>query len=598
MKFDIKPMVDWYDPKQLAATGVKTVVSTVFGNFADRREMQAALIPSQPYHDCSKEDELWMDYICDLGDGFNPTYTLAHLLAKAELVVGEKVTKRGNILVMGGDEVYPTPEMKEYDNRLRGPYHAAFPKDKDDKNPPKLFVIPGNHDWYDGLTNFLKVFCQGRSLGNWRTEQTRSYFAIKLPHRYWLLGIDIQLNSDIDVPQLGYFRNVAENHFQPGDKVILATAEPAWVYESFDIKNNSNRRLNFFINKILIGKPNEDEEETSQHYYGGKNKDIQIQIVLTGDLHHYSRYVQPIHGQQDRQLITAGGGGAFLHTTHSLVSDPEKLSEAKIRFEKAFPSKTESLKLNLQNLLFVWHGWRMSVILGCVNLLIMMLLFLGKSYSIDKGFYQSIEELDFSQDWIEPILFSPFALILWITVVIGIFLFADTKSGGHKYLNRVAGLVHGLLQGSVIFLFLISIGYLGISISILRGLLGCLVAIVLGFVAIGVSNSMVKYLTLLGFLVVGCIPFLLSGLFFGFYLWFCSQFLGNHITEASSAFKGEHFKNIVRIQITKEGIAIYPLGIRKVIKNWKNVGTDESPEFKGDEPKVELIEKPIFIPNT
>lgn len=50
----------------------------------------------------------------DLGDGFNPTYALATLLAEEKLDLaggtgdGESVpTQRGRLLVMGGDQVYP-----------------------------------------------------------------------------------------------------------------------------------------------------------------------------------------------------------------------------------------------------------------------------------------------------------------------------------------------------------------------------------------------------------------------------------------------------------------------------------------------------------
>ena len=139
MDFERKPMVDWYDPKQLASTAAKTVVSSIFGNFADRREMQAALdteqkgqtdtdIPQQDvsllevsmvdehqeFFDYSQKDEIWLDYISDLGDGFNPTFTLAKLLGEKTLDLDGTITQRGKILVMGGDEVYPTPEIEKY----------------------------------------------------------------------------------------------------------------------------------------------------------------------------------------------------------------------------------------------------------------------------------------------------------------------------------------------------------------------------------------------------------------------------------------------------------------------------------------------------
>src|SRR5690606_13337369 len=315
MKFKRQKMVDWYNPKQLAFTATKTIISGIFGNFADRREMQAALDPDLKPHDSSEQADLWIDFISDLGDGFDATYTMAHLMAKEELLVEGQVIKRGNILIMGGDQVYPTPEMEEYDNRLRGPYHAAFPWVNHDHNRPSLFALPGNHDWYDGLTNFLRLFCQGRSLGNWHSKQKRSYFALKLPHNTWLLGIDVQLNADIDYPQLCYFKEVARQ-LEAHDKIILCTAEPSWVYRSFDKKDRSQERLNLFINRILFGKESGQDDQKSPDEQ--KNKGVEVVAILTGDLHHYSRYEETDQAGRKRQLVTAGGGGAFMHSTHTL----------------------------------------------------------------------------------------------------------------------------------------------------------------------------------------------------------------------------------------------------------------------------------------
>src|SRR5690606_2520040 len=122
----------------------------------------------------------------------------------------------------------------------------------------------------------------------------------------WLLGIDVQLNADIDYPQLCYFKEIAEKHIEAGDKIILSVAEPSWVYQSFDKKNNSNNRIKFFIDQIIFGEGEKYEE---------KNKSLQITAILTGDLHHYSRYEEIGKDLKKCQLITAGGGGAFMHPT-------------------------------------------------------------------------------------------------------------------------------------------------------------------------------------------------------------------------------------------------------------------------------------------
>ncbi|MEJ7764546.1 MAG: hypothetical protein WKF86_03525, partial [Acidimicrobiales bacterium] len=110
-----RPMVRWFDPHQLLDTAVRVVVSGIFSSYADNRELQARR-PAE-VTDRSGADDVWFDYVADLGDGWNSTYTVARLLATEELKLewdGEThVTERGRILVMGGDQVYPVPKAVE-----------------------------------------------------------------------------------------------------------------------------------------------------------------------------------------------------------------------------------------------------------------------------------------------------------------------------------------------------------------------------------------------------------------------------------------------------------------------------------------------------
>ena len=181
---------------------------------------------------------------------------MAYLLAQPKLDVtvttGEETvpTTRGSVLVMGGDEVYPSASARAYEERTKGPYNAAMPHSDD---PPALFAIPGNHDWYDGLTAFLRFFCQGGWVGGWKTEQRRSYFAVKLPQRWWLLGIDIQFDTYIDAPQIEYFRDVAAQ-IQDGDGIILCNAKPSWV-EGGKPQSKAYATLDYFITVVLGKKP-------------------------------------------------------------------------------------------------------------------------------------------------------------------------------------------------------------------------------------------------------------------------------------------------------------------------------------------------------
>ena len=326
------PMVGWYNPMMLVKAGVDTIVSTTFGRYADQRVMQAVTAGPGVYYDYSAggavrevslapspapspspaddgeeqpgpEDDFWVDYVADVGDGWNSTYTIASLLAKPQLDLAvpggpSQTTDRGRVLVFGGDQVYPVASRQEYRRRLIGPYQAAFANQKD---APHAYAIPGNHDWYDGLVSFSRLFCAGEPFAaraddrsgspGCPTRQRRSYFALKLPHGWWLLGTDVQLGSDLDAPQLTFFRAVAAK-FGDDDRVILCTPEPHWLRPKVEEKR-------------------EDVDSTALQTLERDVLRRRVSVFVAGDVHHYSRYEA-----DGTHLVTAGGGGAFLHPTH------------------------------------------------------------------------------------------------------------------------------------------------------------------------------------------------------------------------------------------------------------------------------------------
>ena len=81
----------WFDPRTLVQTGKFVALSSVFGTYADKREAQA-IAPTEPFHDHSTAHDTWIDYISDVGDGFNATYSLAYLLAQRFLESGLSTT--------------------------------------------------------------------------------------------------------------------------------------------------------------------------------------------------------------------------------------------------------------------------------------------------------------------------------------------------------------------------------------------------------------------------------------------------------------------------------------------------------------------------
>ncbi|MCU0954767.1 MAG: metallophosphoesterase [Hyphomicrobium sp.] len=310
---ELPQMVDWFDPHLLAKVGVRSILSSTIGSYTDQRLIQAATDPAtedelKTRYDYSGSGQpssalrpdasgaVWVDYIADLGDGFEPTYAMAYLMAEDRLKVegSDEPLPGGSLLVMGGDQVYPDANKHEYQTRLQDPYDWAFSSDVPQR---KLFAIPGNHDWYDGLSSFSALFCSARDriskglgtqIGGWRCHQHRSYFAIKLPHDWWIWGPDIQLADNLDDSQRDYFDLMADQT-KPGDKIILCIAEPSWLHQNYD---------NLHEISMLARK-----------------NGACIMAVLAGDWHHYSRYTCDRLGVQ---FITCGGGGAFAHATHGL----------------------------------------------------------------------------------------------------------------------------------------------------------------------------------------------------------------------------------------------------------------------------------------
>jgi hypothetical protein len=317
-------MVHWYGPGALTKTGLLTVISGLFGQYADQRVLQAALDSRDPMtlvdrYDYSRgvakltieeNEPLWVDYVADLGDGFDSTYAMAMLLAADRLEVEgvDGSLPAGRLLIIGGDAVYPYASEKEYLRRFIQPYDLTVfhrPATEKEATPRRLFMLPGNHDWYDGLAAFDRLFCQRRDgisdgplIGPYRCRQHRSYWAIKLPHDWWIWGIDTQLSSSVDVGQIAYFHCIAQSMMASPNqaKVVLCIAEPAWHYgaqvgTSEAYSPNLLRILNLAIDT-------------------GK-----VCAVIAGDWHHYTRYFGLGHRLN---LITAGGGGAYLSPTHQL----------------------------------------------------------------------------------------------------------------------------------------------------------------------------------------------------------------------------------------------------------------------------------------
>ncbi len=592
--FERRRMVAWFDPAQLARTGLKTALSSLFGAYSDKREMQAALNKgldaSRLRHDpqsreshildpapldgdySDQEGDVWFDYMGDTGDGFNSTYTMAKILAEEKCQVeGETETlPRGRFLVLGGDQVYPAASREEYQNRFLGPFRAALPwVDEAERQPPHMFAIPGNHDWYDGLTSFIRLFCQDRWIGGWKTRQKFSYFAIKLPRGWWLWGIDLQLEADIDKPQLDYFRGVARDHVKEGDQIILCTGTPSWL-EAASGDERGFANVYHFIKETLSA-----------------TDKGQVRVILTGDLHHYCHYEYDEETSSPEQkrdcarperLITSGGGGAYLYPTHrmpnslSILWPPRDLPHPRdekrnFRRKAVFPDDDQSRRLMWGALWLQFKNWWFGGLLATLYLLYAWLLqsvsvaisqsnetFIGKILDLRPWRLGDVGEM-LSQFWLVFIR-GPEVVILTALILLGLGAYA--YSGGRKKWHWALGMAHGVAH-IMLNLFLIW-GFTLLNQWVLK------------------SHFKVDGLWFLSLLIPEMFFFggVFGGGLMGLYLLLC-EFVPSrwehtrlHTNEVYSAQSIPDYKNFLRLRIDQKGrLSIYAIGVRKIVKDWK-----------------------------
>jgi hypothetical protein len=521
----------------------------VFARYADKREQQAAI--DVECLNLTEADQLWFDYVADVGDGFDPTITMASLLAQDELVVETDdgplpPMPRGALLVMGGDQVYPFAEVRAYEDRFKGPYTAVRPEVAEDEVCPQLLAIPGNHDWYDGLTAFLRIFGQGSNIGSWQTAQTRSYFAVALPANWWLFGIDIQLDTYIDQPQLEFFRDVAER-LQPGDGVILCSAKPSWV-EADAGHPDAYDTLDYFERTVIAP------------------TGASVRLSITGDLHHYARYLGDV--RLDHK-ITAGGGGAFLSATHHLpktVKLPPVESRVRAKstprdYTRAcrYPDARQSRQQRRRIFHRIWANWDFLVLPAVIYGLLAL------------SIIRWDERIDSVAEYLERIP-SVGSTVLFIAVFAGLVTFTKEK-GERRWLGVVVGGVHAILQLVV-----------GLAV------IGAWVAAT-SFIDSAWQNALVLVLAILSGAVIGT-------LVFAVYLFFADRVskLGVNGNELFAAMRITDFKCFLRMFLDSSSgeLVIYPIKVERVPR-WR-FRPNQSPWYGPEDPvKVQLLEPPITI---
>lgn len=398
---NFKRPVSWLMGRELLA-GLKWIAAYAFmGDKLDPKDWMVAEIITPPRSNNNASDPYWFDYIADTGDGMNAVYNIAYL-CMSELWVDkdnrlgvENVAlspdssrsqhlPRGEFLFVGGDTAYHIADTASLKERFQLPFNCACldimrTSKAVDQRP--IYGVPANHDYYDALDGFNRQFCKpigGDShnpllndpkdpqlglLGFERT-QTSSYVALQLPFDWCLWGFDSQ-EGKMDKRQQAFFvasfhpelvrtgelfnkenkeKTLKELQERVPAKLIVTTPEPStvfgkWASEDADIaKTFGYLGLEPSFLKDKLGKLRKDK----------------CRLDISGDIHHYERYwgTSPNDTKPSNYAsVVAGGGGAFLHPSHTDVDEVQQ--------QAVYPSRKDSHRLITQSILnpvSIWQG--------------------------------------------------------------------------------------------------------------------------------------------------------------------------------------------------------------------------------------------------
>lgn len=461
--------------------------------------------------------DLWLDYVSDTGDDVAVSRAVARLIfAEYELpdpdAEGSRLhAPRGEILLFGGDTAYPVATAQEITNRVIVPFNQileALPPGA----PRVLLGIPGNHDWYDGLDGFARMFRRNAddeegvarpsvvgisqrmieryaewakqfvrggkidkpkalALTGYQPVQSASYFALPLTARLHLYAVDRQLRN-LDSRQVRYFD--AWRMRSPDVSPLVMLPDPLFA---FGAPSPTGTAMVEALNLDLEAKPH---------------------FLLSGDVHHYERMV---HGKALH--VTAGGGGAFLH--------PAPLRrKQRLNAEAEWPTLAQSRRLLWQ---VPWKVMRGNS--GFLPHIVLAVLFLP---AMNIGLHQ-FEKLGF-------ILSAPILITVLTTIIYS--LIGDVRKGGF-----------------VVFALSLGAGLATATIPIFASLV---------FVYLALSAHVTLPLWLLASLTFGVAVFY-GAFVFGAFLALLTL-LGLEETQAFTALDHPGFKHFIRLRVRKDGSAV------------------------------------------
>jgi hypothetical protein len=562
LHFTRRKAVEWFCPPTLARAAAKVVLSAAFGDYLDKREMEHTLA-SRVLSAGAGADDVWIDFIADTADGFDQTYSVAWCASQPDIApIGlDRKLPRAQLIVLGGDEVYPYATPKEYEDRFVGPYLAALPWTAPDSSRPqephpRILAIPGNHDWYDGLTGFMRLFAQPGWIGGRTLEQARSYFAVDLPGPFWLWGIDIQSDNYVDAAQIDYFKSAAINMTE-NDALILCTAKPSWtgVADSKDAYRNLA-----FVERTLVP------------------RGVRTILMLSGDSHHYARYqaLQDDSAEGPRMRVTAGGGGAFLSTTQKLNerldvptpradNDPTTEEREPFGLRNCYPTAKQSRRLNGHIFLL---GLRNPWFIAIPAIMYILLFSASVSRLADQNNKLGVGRANwgFRDFLISGMGGTTLAIVIAVAAVLSAFYIVPKRVS--VWPSRLFRGIAGIAQTA------------------------CHVAAqaAIAMLCAALFSTLTGWRLPVCMVLVGVIGGVVGSIVFAAFLFLVFTLFGWNSTEAFSCFRYSGYKNFLRIHVTEKAVTVYPIGIDKVCRTWQYDSDNGSAEASWLKPSTGTIE--------
>ena len=312
----------WIDPRPLLASRndklARAAVLGVDPTNDERRRWIAALgaAGADPRIDRTDLEQVSFVLAGDTGEGDMSQCVTVPLL--------DRLSEQTDFMVIASDVIYPAGGAETYVPNFYDVYDGY-------RRP--IYAVPGNHDWYDGLTGFMFHLCgvedappaprvpllsrarlrellwhRPRPLDVATRERLRALRearpATGQPAPYWLLdtgplqlvGIDTGITGAIDRDQAAWLRRVSAASPKPK---ILITGKPLYVdgrHHPGPIEGEPDASVDAIV------------RERAHNYVA----------AIGGDIHNYQRYPVEVEPGRTLQYLVSGGGGAFMHATHTI----------------------------------------------------------------------------------------------------------------------------------------------------------------------------------------------------------------------------------------------------------------------------------------